>query len=53
VGRGTGQVASPRVICACRYWSVRRLRRKIRSLAKKRGVSMSAVVSEEFEKYKV
>jgi hypothetical protein len=26
---------------------------KIRRLAKKRGVSMSAVVSEEFEKYKV
>jgi hypothetical protein len=30
-----------------------RAKEKIRRLAKKRGVSMSAVVSEEFEKYKV
>ena len=31
----------------------KKAKEKIRRLAKKRGVSMSAVVSEEFEKYKV
>lgn len=31
----------------------KKVKEKIRRLAKKRGVSMSAVVSEEFEKYQV